>query len=61
MILTVELLKDEKIVLDLGKGSFQIKDTVSDWIISDSNEVIKAVFDKFSTIYISLTEGKECA
>ena len=57
MILEVELLKDEKISINLGDGKFQIKDTISDWVVADSNEVTLAVFDKFSTVYIVLKDS----
>ena len=60
MIAIVETLKsEESLTINLGEGDFQIKDTISDWVISNSNEVIVGVFDKFNTLSIILVEKED--
>ena len=56
MKLRVLLLNHKKVELKKEGERFSSKDTISNWIIQDSNENIIAIFDKFSTVYISLED-----
>lgn len=50
----------EKITeINLGDKEVEVKDTTSDWIILDSNAVILAVFDKFSTVSLYIEDERE--
>jgi len=52
------LIEEQSILIDLGEDKFEIKDTVNDWLVVNSSEVIVGVFNKFSTVYIILIEEK---
>ena len=61
MLVKVTMITDEQSVLiNLGEGKFEIKDTVNDWFVVDSNEIIIGVFNKFSTVSILLIEEVAC-
>ncbi len=57
MILKIKLLQED-IEADLGEGKFYIKDTIDTWLVLDVRDNVLHAVDKFSTVYIGITETK---
>ena len=57
MILDVKMLKEEDNVhIELEDNTYEITDTIDDWILKGKNSNAVGVFSKFSTISILLYE-----